>query len=587
MAGSLLELRLLDGPNLYFPRPAAKATFDVSALLSLPEDLAVRFAADVAMSRARPGPTSSSFRQRFAARAVAHLVRSIARSGGATRLAVRSRPGPSTEQLVVAYPWRNSGKAEALAHGVASVLDGVAAGEQVAGLVAAAGDSLAAAPRGGAPRLIRPTVPVVAITGTNGKTTTSRMLGHIARRAGLSVGWSSTDGVYINGELVEPGDYSGPSGAGRVLSYPEIQLAVTETARGGILRRGVGVAFNDVSVVTNISADHLGLGGIDTLDQLAEVKSVITRITKPTGWCVLNADDPRTFAMRLGTKASVWVFTRDPDSPNGRAVIDAGGRVTTVLDGWIAVLRSGRDPMPVIEVADVPMTLAGLSRVNVENALAATSAALAAGFTPDEVADGLRTFTPADNPGRMNIWTLPLIGGAESLDPKGQVPTMPAPTNPETASVVIDLAHNEAGLAALLEILNGLRPAGARLLLGVGTAGDRGDDVFVRLGEMAGVGADLVAIVQKQDYLRGRSTEQVARLIREGLAHAGVADAPDFAGEVDGCAWLVAQAQPGDVIGIMAHEQRDELDHWLTERGAVRDDPATLRSKVRLRPSGR
>ena len=130
--------------------------------------------------------------------------------------------------------------------------------------------------------------------------------------------------MYLNGELVEAGDYSGPSGAGQVLQLPGVQLAVTETARGGILRRGVGVAYNDVSVVTNISADHLGLGGIDTLDQLAEVKAVITKITKPTGVCVLNADDPRTFAMRLGTRAQVWVFTIDPDSPSAR--VGAGRR---------------------------------------------------------------------------------------------------------------------------------------------------------------------------------------------------------------------------------------------------------------------
>ena len=196
-----------------------------------------------------------------------------------------------------------------------------------------------------------------------------------------------------------------------MLGLPGVQLAVTETARGGILRRGVGVAYNDVSVVTNISADHLGLGGIDTLDQLAEVKAVITKITKPTGWCVLNADDPRTFAMRLGTKAQVWVFTTDPDSPSGRVVLDGGGRVTTVMDGWVAVLEAGRDPLPVVPVLDVPMTLAGLSRVNVENVLAAASATLALGFTAEQVAAGLRGFDPGvNNPGRMNVWTLPLAG---------------------------------------------------------------------------------------------------------------------------------------------------------------------------------
>jgi cyanophycin synthetase len=202
----------------------------------------------------------------------------------------------------------------------------------------------------------------------------------------VKVGWSSTDGVYIDGKLVEAGDYSGPGGAARVLSNPGVQLAVTETARGGILRRGVGVAWNDVSVVTNISADHLGLGGINTLDQLAEVKAVITKITKPTGWCVLNADDPRTFAMRLGTKARIWVFSRDPDSPAGRKVLDEGGRFTTLLGGWVGVLESGTDPLPIVEIIDVPMTLAGLSRVNVENVLGVASAALALGFDVSQVA---------------------------------------------------------------------------------------------------------------------------------------------------------------------------------------------------------
>ena len=149
----------------------------------------------------------------------------------------------------------------------------------------------------------RPHVPVVAVTGTNGKTTTSRMVARMGRCAGLVVGWSSTDGVYVDGELVEPGDYSGPSGAGRVLDDPRVQLAVTETARGGILLRGLGVAHNDVSVVTNVSADHLGQQGVDTVDQLAEVKAVITRVTRPRGWVVLNGDDPRTFAMRLGRRA--------------------------------------------------------------------------------------------------------------------------------------------------------------------------------------------------------------------------------------------------------------------------------------------
>lgn len=148
------------------------------------------------------------------------------------------------------------------------------------------------------------------MTGTNGKTTTSRLIAHIARRAGLHVGWSSTDGIYHDGVMVEAGDYSGTSGAGRVPALPGVELAVTETARGGILSRGIGVTHNDVSIVTNVSADHLGLQGIDTVDQLAEVKAVITHITRPQGWCVLNADDPRTLAMRTGTREGVGVLRR-------------------------------------------------------------------------------------------------------------------------------------------------------------------------------------------------------------------------------------------------------------------------------------
>ncbi|MCW2809708.1 MAG: putative ligase, partial [Friedmanniella sp.] len=289
---SLTEVRLLDGPNLYFPRPAAKVSLDLTALLDLTDEQAQNLVATLELGRARPGAAGSVFRQRFAGRVVAQLVRRLARAGGVSRLAVRSRPGATVAELVVAYPWRSARRAEALAYGVARILDRVAAGPaELTEVVAVEGERLAATPGGDPPRLLRPTIPVVAVTGTNGKTTTARMLGFVARRAGISVGWSSTDGVYVDGGLVEAGDFSGPSGAAQVLSHPGIQLAVTETARGGILRRGVGVAWNNVSVVTNVSADHLGLGGIDTLDQLAEVKAVITRITRPDGWCVLNADD--------------------------------------------------------------------------------------------------------------------------------------------------------------------------------------------------------------------------------------------------------------------------------------------------------
>jgi len=573
--GSLVEFRLLEGPNLYFPRPAAKVTLNIEGLLQLPTAQAQELAAELDLGRARPGPPGSVFRQRFAGRAVAQLVRSIARVGGVTRLAIRARPGTEVSELVLAYPWRNSARADALGRAVGDVLDQIAAtregagsGRRLAEAIQEQGKRLRGTTGGRGPQLLRPKVPVVAITGTNGKTTTARMIGFIAQRARVLVGWSSTDGVYVDGKLVEAGDYSGPGGAARVLSHPGVQLAVTETARGGILRRGVGVAWNDVSVVTNITADHLGLGGINTLDQLAEVKAVITRITKPTGWCVLNADDPRTFAMRLGTKARVWVFSRDPDSPAGRKVLDEGGRFTTLLGGWVSVLESGTDPLPVVEIIGVPMTLAGLSRVNVENVLGVAAAALALGFEVSQVAAGLREFDPGENnPGRMNIWTVPVADG--------------------TISVVIDLAHNEAGLEALLEIMNGIRPPGGRLLLGVGTAGDRTDDVFVRLGQIAAIGADVIEIAHKQDYLRGRTTAELGALIKAGAADAGMQIEREHPTETDSLASLVGQAAAGDVAAVMTHQDRDQVDAWLREHGGIRDDSATVRAKVLRATSAR
>jgi cyanophycin synthetase len=559
---SLVETRLLDGPNLYFPRPAAKVTLDLAELVGLPAEQARDLAAELGLGAVRPGAARTVFRQRFAVRVVTKIVRLLALAAGVTRLGVRTRTGQTVNEFVVAYPWRNAGRAEALAYGLARVLDTVTAGPKVVTeMISAEGAVIAGAPLGSGPRLIRPRIPVVAITGTNGKTTTARMIGHIARRAGMLVGWSSTDGVYIAGELMEAGDFSGPSGAGRVLRYPGVELAVTETARGGILRRGVGVAYNDVSVVTNISADHLGIDGIDTLDQLAEVKAVITKITKPDGWCVLNADDPRTFAMRLGRKAHTWVFTRDPNSPSARIVLSEGGRVTTLLAGWVSVLSSGADPLPVVEVADVPMTLAGLSRANIENVLAATSAALGLNFSVDQVADGLRSFDPIENnPGRMNIWTITVPSG--------------------TISAVIDLAHNEAGLEALLEIMSGIRPSRGRLLLGLGTAGDRGDEVFVRLGEIAALGADVIEIVHKAKYLRGRSMPEINKLIKEGAAHAGMKIEHAHESELAGLESLVRQARDGDVVAIMTHQDRELLDQWLVDHGASRDDVERLRAKV-------
>ncbi len=562
---SLVELRVLEGPNLYFPRAAVKLTLDISGLASTSTSTAARLARRIGLSGARPGEPDTGFRARFALRAVSRLVRAIAHESGTQRLAVRVRPTSDPHVVVVAYPWRHRNRAEEMGRAVADVLDAVPA-EDVEEAVSRAAARVAAGDGGDPPRTITPTIPVVAVTGTNGKTTTSRLIAHIGRQAGQVVGWSNTDGIYLDGELVEGGDYSGPSGAGRVLALPGVQLAVTETARGGILLKGIGLTRNDVSVVTNVSADHLGLQGIDTLDQLAEVKAVVPRITRPRGWAVLNGDDPRVFAMRSVIKAHPWVFSRDSTSPAIRETLDEHGRATTVIDGWVSVLRPGADPDPLVELVDVPMTLAGLSRFNVENALAAASAALAIGIARETVIEGLRTFLPdpEHNPGRMNIFTVPLPGdGGE-------------------ATVVVDLAHNEVGLEALLEIMSGVRRPGARLRLGLGAVGDRTDELIGRLGEIGAMGADVVAIAHKEKYLRGRERDDLDRLLRDGAERVGVTDVTSYESEVGCLAALVAESGPGDVVGLMCHAQRQEVYDWIAAHGGTSDSPQRLGDKVRV-----
>jgi cyanophycin synthetase len=555
---SLVELRVLEGPNLYFSRAAIKLTLDIGGLAAVPEETAVRFARRIGLADARPGAPDSGFRQRFVMRAVGRLVRAVAGESGTSRLGVRVRPTSDPHRIVVAYPWVHRERAEVMGRAVADVLDAIPSPDFEAA-VGVAAERVSAAPAGARPHTLTPKVPVVAVTGTNGKTTTSRMIAHIARTDGRVVGWSNTDGIYIDGELVEAGDYSGPSGAGRVLAHDGVQFAVTETARGGILLKGIGLTRNDVSVVTNVTADHLGLQGIDTVDQLAEVKAVVPRITRRDGWAVLNADDPRVLGMRAVIKARPWVFSRDPDSPAIREVLATGGRATTVIDGWVSVLVPDADPDPLVELLDVPMTLAGLSRFNVENALAAASAALAAGIARERVIEGLRNFLPdaEHNPGRMNFFSV------------GEL------------SVVIDLAHNEAGLEALLEIMNGVRRPGSRLLLGLGVVGDRQDELIEKLAEIAARDSDVVAIGHKERYLRGRTVEELETLMRAGAERVGVTGVPAYPTEVACLSALVGQALPGDVVGLMCHAERQEVYDWIADHGGIADTPDVLVGKVR------
>jgi len=559
MAGrvSLVELRVLEGPNLYFPRPAIKLTLAVPGWLGLPEDVFAREAARVGVS-AKAGAPGSEQRRRAVGRVASALTRRLA-VASRVRLAVRTRPGAEPDRIVVAYPWRRRGAAEALGREVAeamgALLDARRSPER---LVAAAAARLEAVEPGEEPSVPDPAIPVIAVTGTNGKTTTVRLLAHIVRTAGLHVAYSSTDGVYRDEEeLVEAGDYSGFGGAARALAQ-EPDVAVLETARGGILLRGIGVLHNDVAVVTNVSADHLDLHGIRTLDQLAEVKATITKITRPNGWCVLNADDPRVLAMRRGAAGRPWLCSTDPDHPALREVLAEGGRATTSLDGWLTVLE-GSDARPLVKLEDVPVTIAGISSPNVRNAMGAASAALAIGLPERAVVRGLRGFVldPETNPGRANLFEL-----------DGRI-------------VVADYAHNEAGMVGLTEICQGLRRPGAEIWLAICTAGDRTDDILHAFAYRAARGSDHLALAELLGYLRGRERGDVIARLRAGALDGGAEEIDVFPDELAALKHMVREARPRDVVAVTALGMRPEIFAWLERSGATRMTPARVKRLVR------
>jgi cyanophycin synthetase len=508
-AVELVELRVLDGPNRFFTRPAVKLEFAGAERGQ---------AAEVAASAA------------LAVRRLSHAL-------DLPEPRVTSRHSVDGLRTAIAFPWRRRTISQAIGASAGRLALGRSTDRrELAGLRAMA--------LGPLPHVPRPRIPIVAITGTNGKSTTTRLIAHVAARAGMAVGMTNSDGIFARGELIEAGDWTGYGGAGRVLSEPGLDLAVLETARGGILLRGIGYALNDVSVVTNVSADHLGLQGIDTVDELAEVKATIVRITKRDGWAVLNADDDRAWAMRRETRANLYAFSLDPGSPRVEAALDGGGRAAVLDDGVLVLRAAGRRTRRLAPASEMPVTVGGLSRYNVANALAAAAACDALGISAAKIGRGLRSFAQdsAANPGRLNMF-----------ERDGVV-------------VIVDFAHNEAGLAGLIEVARAI--AGRhRLRLALGTAGDRTDEILRSLGRLAGSADDLV-IAEKPHYLRGRTLEGMNELLRAGARDGG------YAGEVEALPTelaalqaLLGRAKRGDVCVVMAHVERTEMFEWLASEG--------------------
>jgi len=311
-------------------------------------------------------------------------------------------------------------------------------------------------------------------------------------------------------------------------------------------------------VVTNVTEDHIDQYGIRTLDQLAEVKATITRITQPDGWDVLNADDPRVLAMRRLATGRPWLFSLDADHPAIRTTLAEGGRAISVLDGALVVMTSRRHAHRLLPVEEVPVTLAGISSYNLRNAMAAAAAALGAGLPEEAVVEGLRTFVldPERNPGRANLFEV-----------DGRV-------------VVIDYAHNEDGMRGLIEICQGLRAPGGRIFLAFGSAGDRTNAILHRLGYTAARGPDRVAIAHLHRYLRGRDPQDLADRLQAGLSDGGKPSAPVFQTELEALEWMLGESAPNDVIAITALAQRPEVFQYLRDRGGAPVGPPRIRELV-------
>lgn len=380
-------------------------------------------------------------------------------------------------------------------------------------------------------------VPVLLVTGTNGKTTTVRLVAAMVTAAGKVPGTTSTDRIEVGGEVIERGDFSGPGGARTVLRDRRVEIAVLETARGGILRRGLAVDRADASLVTNIAADHIGDYGIHDLPTLAAAKLVIARVVKPDGRVVLNADDPELAAAASQVAAPVAWFTLDRNNPLVLDHLAAGGEAAYLEDGML-VLNRGGERIPIVRAEEIPTAFGGVARHNLANSLAAIGLAAGLGLPVEAMAAGLRQVksTPEDNPGRANL--IKWYG----------------------VRILIDYAHNPHGIAALLDLAQAL-PAKRRLLV-IGQAGDRSDDAIRDLARAAwALRPDHVVVKELPELLRGRQPGVVPVLIEDELLHLGMPQRSlaRAASELEAVRQALAWAQSGDLLVLLVHTQRDQV----------------------------
>lgn len=376
-------------------------------------------------------------------------------------------------------------------------------------------------------------IPIFAITGTNGKSTTSRMLAHILKKAGLKVGLTATSGIYIDGEQITKGDCSGPKSARLVLREPSIDAAVLETARGGILREGLGFDRCDVGAVLNVSSDHLGLGGLETVDDLAQVKSVVVEAVGREGWSILNADNPHSAALEryAGGRICYFSLLNEGDWPDFlRRHLAEGGRAITreVIGGrQDIIIHDDDDRLFLMDASQIPATYGGLAEFNVENALAAAAMAYAQDIPLDTIRAALSSFSSSFDqlPGRLNVF-----------DGHG-------------FTTIVDYAHNPHGLAALGRFVRKLKRPLQRSVGLISIPGDRRDVDILEMGACAAELFDTIVLREEED-LRGRPPGEVAALLREGVLSAGCPQEriQMILAEREAVAHCLRSALPGDMV---------------------------------------
>jgi cyanophycin synthetase len=399
-------------------------------------------------------------------------------------------------------------------------------------------------------------IPLVAVTGVNGKTTTTRLISHILSLTGRTVGMTCTDGIYIGGRRIDDGDCSGPQSARAVLLHPGVDAAVLETARGGILREGLGFDRCDVAVVTNIGeGDHPGLNDIDTVEKLAKVKRCIVDVVAPSGAAVLNAEDPLVAEMAAHCPGSVVFFSKPGEHELLQQRRGDGGRVAFVRDNSV-VLADGPNEFPLISLEKVPLTHGGKVTFQVENVLAATAACWALGLPAEFIRAGLESFAASldKTQGRFNLFD---FGGA---------------------TLVVDYGHNASSLLAMLQTLEQL-PHRRRCAL-YSAAGDRRDEDLVRQGEILGNSFDRVLVYEDQ-YLRGRQAGEISALFQQGIAAGKRTNISEpIVGWKNAVERVLETCQPGELWLVQVDSVDETVEHMKSLQTAISLREITLTEAI-------